>query len=168
MKVNGLPWWLSGKESACNAGDLGSIPGSGRSPREGTGYPLQYSCLENSWTEEPGGLQSMGQQRVGHDWVTNYLKVNMATHRLLAVDTDRPICNICRVWSKYKMYVYIPYTYQVKLTNCYIKSVLSIHSWYINLPIDLEVQVWVKSWIPQSWMLECVCMMLSPPLSLNP
>ena len=42
--------WLSGKESACNAGDTGdagSIPGSGRSPRGGNGNPLQYSCLEN-------------------------------------------------------------------------------------------------------------------------
>ena len=37
-----------GKASACNAGDLGSIPGSGRSPGEGNGNPLQYSCLENS------------------------------------------------------------------------------------------------------------------------
>ena len=37
-----------GKESACNAGDLGSIPGSGISPREGNSYPLQYSSLENS------------------------------------------------------------------------------------------------------------------------
>ena len=36
-----------GKESACNAGDLGSIPGSGRSPGEGNGNPLQYSCPEN-------------------------------------------------------------------------------------------------------------------------
>ena len=36
------------KESACNAGDLGSVPGSERSPGEGNGYPLQYSCLENS------------------------------------------------------------------------------------------------------------------------
>ena len=36
-----------GKESACNAGDLGLIPGLGRSPGEGNGYPLQYSCLEN-------------------------------------------------------------------------------------------------------------------------
>ena len=42
-----LPWWLSGKESACNARDPGSIPGSGRSPEEGNGNPLQYSCLEN-------------------------------------------------------------------------------------------------------------------------
>ena len=38
----------AGKESACNAGDLGSIPGLGRSPTEGKGYPLQYSGLENS------------------------------------------------------------------------------------------------------------------------
>ena len=36
-----------GKESACNAGDQGSVPGSGRSPGEGNGNPLQYSCLEN-------------------------------------------------------------------------------------------------------------------------
>ena len=43
----GLPWWLRQKESACSAGDLGLIPGLGRSPGEGNGYPLQYSCLEN-------------------------------------------------------------------------------------------------------------------------
>ena len=46
----GLPWWLSGKESACNAGgsgDAGLNPGSERSPRGGHGNPLQYSCLEN-------------------------------------------------------------------------------------------------------------------------
>ena len=45
-------WWIpsgsAGKESTCNAGDLGSIPGLGRSPGEGNGYPLQYSGLENS------------------------------------------------------------------------------------------------------------------------
>ena len=39
--------WLSGKESSCNAGDAGSIPGWGKSPGEGNGNPLQYSCLEN-------------------------------------------------------------------------------------------------------------------------
>ena len=43
----GLPRWLSGEESACNAGDTGSIPGSGRFPGGGRGNPLQYSCLEN-------------------------------------------------------------------------------------------------------------------------
>ena len=44
----GFPCGSSGKESTCNAGDLGSIPGLGRSPGEGKGYPLLYSGLENS------------------------------------------------------------------------------------------------------------------------
>ena len=43
-----FPGGSVGKESACNAGDLGLIPGLGRSPGEGNGYTLQYSCLENS------------------------------------------------------------------------------------------------------------------------
>ena len=42
------PDGADGKESACSVGDLGSVPGSGRSPGEENGYPLQYSCLENS------------------------------------------------------------------------------------------------------------------------
>ena len=42
---SGLPWWLSGEESACQAGDADSVPGLGRSSREGNGNPLQYSCL---------------------------------------------------------------------------------------------------------------------------
>ena len=63
----------AGKESTCNAGDLGSIPGLERPPGEGHGNPLQYSCLENPhWLEEPGGLQFMGSQRGGHDWVTKH------------------------------------------------------------------------------------------------
>ena len=62
-----------GKESACSAGDPGLIPGSGRCPGEGNGSPLQYSCLENPMTEEPGGLRATahGSQRVGHDQVSS-------------------------------------------------------------------------------------------------
>ena len=103
----GFPGSSVGKESTLNVGEPGSIPGSGSSPGEGIGYPLQYSWaslvaqtvknlpamwetwvqslgwedpLEEGmathssilpwripWTEEPGGLQSMGSQRVGHD-----------------------------------------------------------------------------------------------------
>ena len=48
MKWMGFPGSSAGKESACNVGDLGSIPGLGRSPGEGKGYPLQYTGLENS------------------------------------------------------------------------------------------------------------------------
>ena len=64
----GFPGGSDGKESAYNEGDLSSIPGSGRSPGEGNGYPLQYSCLENPM--DRGAWQapaSMGSQRVGHD-----------------------------------------------------------------------------------------------------
>ena len=62
--LRGFTFFLSGgsngRDSVCNVGDLGSIPGSGRSPGEGNGYPLQYSCLENSMDlEKPGRLQSM-------------------------------------------------------------------------------------------------------------
>jgi len=46
--LHGLPKWLSGKESVCNAGDTGLIPGTGRSPGEGNGNPLQYSSLESA------------------------------------------------------------------------------------------------------------------------
>ena len=47
LEIKGFPGGSEGKESACNAEDQGSIPGSGRSPREGNGNPLQHSCLEN-------------------------------------------------------------------------------------------------------------------------
>ena len=52
----GLPWWLNGKEYACNVGDLGSIPGLGRSPGEKKGYLLQDSGLENGVVESQTGL----------------------------------------------------------------------------------------------------------------
>ena len=52
----GFPGGSDGKESACNAGDLGSIPGLGRSPGGEHDNPLQYSCLGNHKTEEPGRL----------------------------------------------------------------------------------------------------------------
>ena len=54
---------LDGKESACNEGDQGSIPGSGRSPGVGNGNPLSMVVWRILWTEEPGGLQSMGLQK---------------------------------------------------------------------------------------------------------
>ena len=63
----GFPGNSNSKVSAYNEGDLGSIPGLGRSPGEGNGNPLQYSCLENPMDEKPGRLQSMGLQRVGHN-----------------------------------------------------------------------------------------------------
>ena len=54
----GFPGGSEGKASACSAGDLGSIPGSGRSPGEGNGILLQYSCLENSMDRNLVGYSS--------------------------------------------------------------------------------------------------------------
>ena len=59
----GFPGGSDGKESSCNAGDLDSFPGLEKSPREGKGYPLQYS----GELQKPGSLQSIGLQRVGRD-----------------------------------------------------------------------------------------------------
>ena len=58
--------------NARDARNTNSIPGLGRSPGEGNGYPLQYSCLRIPGTEEPGRLQSMGLQRVGYDLVVEH------------------------------------------------------------------------------------------------
>ena len=72
----GFPHSSVSKESACNTGDPGLIPGSGRFPGEGSGYPFQYSCLKNSmgrgsWRAQIGAWRSMGSQIIEHDWATN-------------------------------------------------------------------------------------------------
>ena len=62
------------QETACNIGDQGLISGSGSSPGEGNGNPPSvFLPGKISWTEEPGGLQSMGSQRAGHDLATKPL-----------------------------------------------------------------------------------------------
>ena len=63
----GFPGGSDGKESACNAGDLGLIPESGRSPGEGNGNPVQYSRLENPMDGGAWPTTVHGSQRVGHD-----------------------------------------------------------------------------------------------------
>ena len=70
MCSKGFPHISVGKESACNAGDLGSIPGSGQSPGEGNGNPLQYSCLENPMDRGTWRATVHGVTRVGHDLAT--------------------------------------------------------------------------------------------------
>ena len=60
MMVGGLPRWLSGKESACNAGNAGSTPESGRSPGGGNGNHSSILAWEIPWTEEPGGTTVHG------------------------------------------------------------------------------------------------------------
>ena len=75
----GLPRWLSGKESPCQAGNLRWIPGSGRSPGEGNGNPLHYSCLENSmnrgawWATVRGVTNSDTTEQLPHFHRTDQL-----------------------------------------------------------------------------------------------
>ena len=74
IKLEYVSFWASlvaqtvGKASVCNAGDPDLSPGLGRFPGEGNGNSLQYSWLENSMDRGACRLQSLGSQRVGHDW----------------------------------------------------------------------------------------------------
>ena len=75
------------KNLPANAGDIrdaGSIPGLGRFPGGGHGNPLQYSCLENPWTEEPGGLQSIRSQ----SHMTERLSSSSSSYLYIAVSTS--------------------------------------------------------------------------------
>ena len=84
-----FPGGSDGKESACNAGDPGSIPGLGRSPGEGNGYPLQYSCLENSVDRGAWWATVHGVAKIGHDGTTN-------THTLLRLSLHIPSRTLMR------------------------------------------------------------------------
>ena len=79
-KQTGSPSGLDGKESACNSGDLDLIPGLGISSGGGMQPTPVFLPRESPWTEEPGGLQSLGSQRVWHDWATKH---STAQHSIL-------------------------------------------------------------------------------------
>ena len=90
-----------GKASVYNAGDLDSLPGSGRFPGEGNGNPLQYSCLENpmdggAWCR----LLPMGSQRFRHDWVTS-LSLSF-THCAGLCQCKGPIHYRCGTWENFE------------------------------------------------------------------
>ena len=68
----GFPGGLDGKIYACNSGDLGSVPGLEDPLQEGVATHSSILAWRIPWTEEPGGLPSMGSHRVGHDWVTKH------------------------------------------------------------------------------------------------
>ena len=89
ISVQGLPGGSEGKESACSAGDTGSILGSGRSPGEGHGNPLQYSCLENSmnrgaWRATVHGVAS--QQAGLHHIPSNVICIQASCEIILLME----------------------------------------------------------------------------------
>ena len=123
-----LPWWLSGKEFACNAGDLRLIPGSERSPGEVNGNPLQYSCLGNmhrgAWPLR-GHKESDTTERLTFalhlkktKWLLNHMKMmNRSTgskqNYLTYLDYEK-FSHGWVIWVIY-LYIYIK-IYNVKIT----------------------------------------------------
>ena len=88
----GLPGGRIVKNTPANAGDAGSIPGSGRSPGVGNGNLLQYSWLQSPWREEPGGLQSTGGKELDttkcprtHTRVSVHPSAGVEQHRSLSL-----------------------------------------------------------------------------------
>ena len=79
--IKGFPHSSVSKESACNAGDPGSIPGSGRYPGEGKGNPLQYSCLENPMDRGAWRATVYAVSRVGHDGATKHTYLRKLHHK---------------------------------------------------------------------------------------
>ena len=96
-----FPGGSDSKASAYNEGDPDSILGLGRSPEEGNGNPLEYSCLENPWTEEPGRLQSVGSQ--SRTRLRDFTKVKDTFIR------TQPKCPLMDEWIKkmWQIYIYI-------------------------------------------------------------
>ena len=86
----GFPHSSVGKESACNAGNLGSIPGSGRSPGEGNGYPLQYSCLENPIDRGAWETTLHWVARVGHNLATKPVSHQVVSESCDPMDRSLP------------------------------------------------------------------------------
>ena len=79
----GLPWWIRGKESVCKAGNLGLIPGLGKSPGEGHDNPLQYSCLENP-------MDRWGWWATVHEAAKNWTRLKrLSTHARIVKPTKK-------------------------------------------------------------------------------
>ena len=104
----GLPSGLCSKESACSAGDVGSIPGLGRSPRGGNGNLSSTLAWEILWTEEPSGLQLMGSQT---SWtqLSDYrtTKSSIQTYVLYVGSAKKVCCEFLGVRRIYIYYFYI-------------------------------------------------------------
>ena len=81
--------------NAVDAGDTSLIPGSRRSHGGRHGSPCSILAWEIPWTEEPGGLHSMGLQRAGHDWVTEHAHRSTISGKVLMSSSSRKDCFVC-------------------------------------------------------------------------
>ena len=112
----GLPGGTDGKEFACNAGDLNSIPGSGRSPEEWNGNPLQYSCLENSMDRGA--------------WRATVHEVVKSWTRLSKQHTHQPIC-LLEVRLSGFIHVLFSYFFCIKLPQ--VRCLKATHEIFVGL-----------------------------------
>ena len=92
--LQGFPDGSDGKESSCNTGDPGLIPGSGRSLEKETATRSSILAWEIPWTVEPGRLQFMGSQRVGCDWATITLLLQLSYREGWLQPTQAPNLNL--------------------------------------------------------------------------
>ena len=106
-----FPGGSNDKESSCNAGDLGSIPGLGRSPGEENGYPLQYSCLEKTlMLGKIEGRRRRGWQRMR--WLGGVTdSMNMSLSKLQEMVKDREAGyvtdhGVAKSWTQQQPYIY--------------------------------------------------------------
>ena len=121
----GFPGGSDGKESVCNEGDPGLIPVLGRSSGEGNSTPSNILALRIIWTEESGGLQSMGLQRVRHDRVTNTFTLSR-----LQMTGGKPLASR---WGGGSI--------KLQIT---VKTVVGVTEWNIGLKIQEKNGIWWK------------------------
>ena len=133
LKLNGS----DGKVSVCNARDPGSIPGLGRSPGEGNGSPLQYSCLENPMDLEPGRLPSMGSQ--SWTWLRNFTFHRLYVENVLgakwAIVKETYAClALIEFWGHIVFYISgkNPMCFCLQLSNWVQVLGKTIHPFYIE------------------------------------
>ena len=116
----GFPGGSDSKESTCSAEDLGLIPGWEDPLKEGMATHSSILAWRIPWTQEPGGLQSMGSQRAGHDWATNHSTAYMSIliSRFIP-PLHLPLVSICQKdKSKYRILMHIWQFSSVQSLSC--------------------------------------------------
>ena len=131
IKALNFPGGSDGKESACNMGDPGLIPGLGRSPGEGNGNSLQYSCLENSMDRGACRLQSKGSRRIRHNWVTSTFTFQSFPSNVLTLAKKTP-------WGWKFNLCYNSVTHSIRLET-WSSELLVLWQWEISF-------FWCKLW----------------------
>ena len=138
-----LPWWLSGKESAHSMGDLGSIPGLGRSPGKGNGNPLQYSCLGNSMDRGTWRVTAHELQRVQHDWATNIMLYNSLSLLYSSMSFDKCIQSCGNHHCDTEQFYHLPQFFVLFGSQSFLPLlVLSNHWSFLNL-CSLKAGFWI-------------------------